>query len=248
MTAPLLELKNLCLKVADRELLKNLSLTIRAGEVHALMGRNGSGKTSLAQTLMGNPKYEVTAGSIELAGESLLGLAPEERAKKGLFLGFQYPTAIPGVSVSQFLRAAVRSVRGDSLPAKEFRSRVKKELESLKIPDSFMTRFLNEGFSGGEKKKLETLQLRLLEPKVAVLDETDSGLDIDALRTIAENIEAMRNPQRSFLLITHYQRLLDYIRPDYVHILANGRIVKSGSFELAKELEAKGYEAFVEAA
>jgi len=248
MTSSLLELKNVHLKVADRELLKGLSLRIGAGEVHALMGRNGSGKTSLAQTLMGHSKYEVTAGSIELAGESLLGLAPEERAKKGLFLGFQYPTAIPGVTVSQFLRAAVRSVRGDALPAKEFRSRVKKELEALKIPDSFMTRFLNEGFSGGEKKKLETLQLRMLEPKVAVLDETDSGLDIDALRTIAENIDAMRNPQRSLLLITHYQRLLDYIRPDYVHILANGKIVKSGSFELAKELEAKGYEAFVEAA
>ncbi len=244
----LLNIKNLGLQIADRKVLDNFSLQINAGEVHALMGRNGSGKTSLANALMGHPKYQILSGSVELDGEDILSLAPEERAARGLFLGFQYPVAIPGVTVTQFLLASVKAVRGDQISAKEFRSRVKKELEALQIPESFMTRFVNEGFSGGEKKRLETLQLRLLEPKLAVLDETDSGLDIDALRVIAQNIEQMRNANRSFLLITHYQRLLDYIRPDRVHVLANGRIVKSGGFELVKELEQKGYEAFVEAA
>jgi Fe-S cluster assembly ATP-binding protein len=244
----LLEIDHLKIKIADREVLKDFSLSLKAGTVHALMGRNGSGKTSLAQALMGHPKYEILSGSAKLDGKNLLELKPEERAQAGLFLGFQYPVAVPGVSVAQFLRASFKSIRGSEIPAKEFRARVKKELQALQIPESFMTRFVNDGFSGGEKKRLETLQLRLLEPKVAILDETDSGLDIDALRVIAKNIEEMRRSDRAFLLITHYQRLLEYIRPDHVHVLANGRIVKSGGFELVKELEAKGYEAFVEAA
>jgi Fe-S cluster assembly ATP-binding protein len=244
----LLKIRDLSVRIADREVLQKFNLEMAPGSVHALMGRNGCGKTSLAQALMGHPKYEILSGEVALNGQDLLALKIEERARAGLFLGFQYPVAVPGVSVAQFLRASFKSVRGSEIPAKEFRARVKKELEALQIPESFMTRFVNDGFSGGEKKRLETLQLRLLEPRVAILDETDSGLDIDALRVIAKNIEEMRRADRSFLLITHYQRLLEYIRPDHVHVMASGRIVKSGGFELVKELEAKGYEAFVEAA
>lgn len=238
----LFEIKNLSVRIEDQEVLKNLSLRLAAGEVHALMGRNGSGKSTLAKSLLGHPAYKLESGEIFLQGEEISGLTPDERAKKGLFLGFQHPIEIPGVTVAQFLRASLRSILGDKVPAKEIRQRIKKELKQLDIPESFMTRSVNEGFSGGEKKRLETLQLRLLQPQVAVLDETDSGLDIDALRSIAGNIESLRSPDRAMLLITHYQRLLDYIQPDKVHVLMNGAIVKSGGPELAQKLEKEGYD------
>lgn len=236
------KIQDLKVSIENKQVLQGLNLEMKPGEVHALMGRNGSGKTTLANTLMGNPRYEIDSGVIELDGEILNELSPEERAQKRLFLGFQYPVAIPGVMVANFLRTSIRSVRGDEVPAKEVRKLIKKEIQELGIPESFMTRSLNEGFSGGEKKRLETLQLRLLQPKVAILDETDSGLDIDALKTIAENIDKMRSPDRAILLITHYQRMLDYIKPDHVHILMGGKIVKSGGADLAKQLEEKGYD------
>jgi len=242
MSEALFEIKNLSVEIEGKKVLNELNLRINKGETHALMGRNGSGKTSLAFTIMGHPRYQVTSGDILLEGKSVLKMEPEERAQAGLFLGFQYPVEIPGVTVANFLRSSVRAIRKNELSAKELRARIQEELKTLGIPESFMRRSLNEGFSGGEKKKLETLQLRLLGPKLAVLDETDSGLDIDALKTIATNIEKLRTPDRSFLLITHYQRLLEYIKPDHVHILMNGQIVKSGCDKLAKELESKGYE------
>lgn len=242
MSSPLFEVKNLNVSVEGKEILKDLSLCIQKGEVHALMGRNGSGKTSLAHTLMGNPKYEVNSGSIYFEGKDITGMSPDERARLRIFLGFQYPVAIPGVSVSNFLRSSVRAVRGNELSPKELRLLIQREIDELQIPDSFMTRSLNEGFSGGEKKRLETLQMRLLGPKLAILDETDSGLDIDALRLVAEKINQLRSDSRGILLITHYQRLLNYVQPDQVHVLLNGRIVKSGGPELAKELEEKGYD------
>lgn len=242
MSVPLFEIKNLSVGVEGKEILHDFSLCLRAGEVHAMMGRNGSGKTTLAFTLMGHPKYEVLSGKILLNGEDITQLSPEERAKKRLFLAFQYPVAIPGVTVANFLRTSLRAVRGEELKPKEVRQLIKREIEALHIPESFLTRFLNDGFSGGEKKRLETLQMRLLEPTVAILDETDSGLDIDALRNVAESIEALRSPKRAILLITHYQRMLDYIKPDKVHVLMEGEVRKSGGPELAKTLEEKGYE------
>lgn len=239
---PTLDIQNLHVTVDGKEVVKGISLKIQAGEVHAIMGRNGSGKTTLSHALMGHPKYTITSGKILLNGEDITVLPPEERAKKRMFLAFQYPVAIPGVTVANFLRTSVRSVRGDEVPAKEFRALVKKELAALKIPESFMTRALNDGFSGGEKKRLETLQMKLLQPSFAVLDETDSGLDIDALRTVSETIDAMRSPERGILLITHYQRMLNYIKPDHVHVLLGGKIVKTGGSELALELEERGYD------
>jgi Fe-S cluster assembly ATP-binding protein len=244
-SAPLLEVTDLHVAVEGKEILKGVSLTVRAGEVHALMGRNGSGKSTLSATLMGHPRYEVTSGSVRYLGEDLLALPVHERAKKGVFLCFQYPQALPGVGVAGFLRQAVKAVRGADVPVKEWRPLVKKNLQSLGVPESFMTRYVNDGFSGGEKKRLEILQMLLLQPKLAILDETDSGLDIDALKVIAAGINQLRTPDRSQLLITHYQRILDFVRPDHVHVLMNGRIVKSGGPELAKELEARGYD-FVE--
>jgi Fe-S cluster assembly ATP-binding protein len=236
-----LEIEDLVVSVEAKQIIRGLSLKIKAGELHALMGRNGSGKTTLAHTLMGHPRYKIESGRILLEGEEIQNLPPDERAKKGLFLGFQHPVEIPGVSVANFLRTVLRSLYPE-LPPKEIRARIKKEASLLQIPDSFMTRSINEGFSGGEKKRLETLQLRLINPRVAILDETDSGLDIDALRNISENIASSRDAEKSFLLITHYQRMLNYLKPDFVHILANGQIVKSGGPELALELETKGYD------
>jgi len=247
MNNPCFKIENLHVKVEGKEVLKGVTLSMNPGEVHALMGRNGTGKTTLSHALMGHPKYEIVSGKIILNGEDITKLSAEERAKKRLFLAFQYPVAIPGVTVANFLRTAVRAVRGDEVPSKEFRGLVKKELENLKIPESFMTRSLNDGFSGGEKKRLETLQMRLLQPRVAILDETDSGLDIDALKNVSETIEAMRSPDRALLLITHYQRMLNYIKPDFVHVLLDGRIVKSGGAELALQLESQGYDWLYEA-
>lgn len=241
---PLLAVENLHIAVEGKAILKGLNLTVRAGEVHALMGPNGSGKSTLSFCLMGHPKYAVTAGSIRYQGEDILALKPDERAKKGMFLAFQYPTAIPGVTIANFLRAALRGVRGADVPVKEFRQTVKTQLKNLGISDAFMNRYVNDGFSGGEKKRLEILQMAVLNPSLAVLDETDSGLDIDALKTVAAGINALRAPTRGMLLITHYQRLLNYITPDVVHVMIDGRIVRSGGADLALELEAKGYEGF----
>jgi len=244
MAHPLLVIEDLHAAVEGKEILKGLTLAVNAGEVHALMGPNGSGKSTLSFCLMGHPKYAVTGGRIRYRGEELDGLSPDARAKRGMFLAFQYPTAIPGVTIANFLRAALRGVRGADVPVKEFRQTVKTHLKALGIPDAFVNRYVNDGFSGGEKKRLEILQMAVLNPALAVLDETDSGLDIDALKTVAAGINALRTPERGILLITHYQRLLNYVRPDRVHVLVDGRLARSGGAELALELEAKGYEGF----
>jgi len=247
-TAPLFEIQDLHVAVEGKKVLNGVNLIIQRGEVHAIMGRNGTGKTTLSYTLMGHPKYEVLQGKILLDGEDITALKPEERARKRLFLAFQYPVAIPGVSVASFLRASLKSVRSGELQPSQFRTIIKEELKKLDIPESFMTRSLNEGFSGGEKKRLETLQLRLLQPKMAVLDETDSGLDIDALRVVSENLQTYRQTKdvqgqgRGMLVITHYQRMLNYIKPDVVHVFGSGKILESGGPELALKLEEQGYD------
>ena len=241
MTA-LLEIKDLRARIGDKEILKGLSLTIQQGEIHAIMGPNGSGKSTLANVLMGNPNYEVTGGDILFKGESLLELAPDERARKGLFLAFQYPVAIPGVTLVNFMRQAVNAVRGHEVPIREFRETLFAKMELLKVDQDFARRYVNDGFSGGEKKRAEMLQMAMLQPAMAVLDETDSGLDIDALRTVAEGVNTLMNENMGLLLITHYQRLLNYIKPQFVHVLIEGRIVKSGGPELAEQLEATGYD------
>ena len=242
MSAPLFEIKDLHVEVEGKKVLQGVNLIVNRGEVHAIMGRNGTGKTTLSYTIMGHPKYTVTQGQILLDGEDITHLKPEERARKRLFLAFQYPVAIPGVSVASFLRASMKAIRAGEVDPSKFRALIKEELKTLQIPDSFMTRSLNEGFSGGEKKRLETLQLRLLQPKMAILDETDSGLDIDALKTISENLDNYRSKDRGMLVITHYQRMLNYIKPDFVHVFGSGRVLQSGGAELALKLEEQGYE------
>jgi Fe-S cluster assembly ATP-binding protein len=237
-----LEIRNLHVRVEDREILHGVDLAVRKGETHALMGPNGSGKSTLANTLMGNPNYEVTEGRIVLNGEDLTDADPDERAKAGLFMAFQYPATIPGVSVANFLRMAVNARREDPIKVKEFGAMLKENMEILRIRREFTSRYLNEGFSGGEKKRAEILQLAMLQPDFAILDETDSGLDIDALRIVADGVNAMRGDDRGFLIITHYTRILEYVKPDFVHILIDGRIVREGGAELATELEVKGYE------
>ncbi|MFP6699637.1 MAG: Fe-S cluster assembly ATPase SufC [Alphaproteobacteria bacterium] len=245
----MLEIKDLHAAVDGTEILKGIDLTIGAGEVHAIMGPNGSGKSTLSYVLSGRDGYDVTAGSITYRGQDLLELSIEERAAEGLFLGFQYPVELPGVSSTTFLKTALNAVRRqrgeEELDAVQFMKRLRSHTKTLNISDDMLRRGVNEGFSGGEKKRNEILQMALLEPYFAVLDETDSGLDIDALKIVAEGVNAMRGPARSLLVITHYQRLLDYIVPDYVHVLAHGRIVKSGDKELAVELEEKGYGEFL---
>jgi Fe-S cluster assembly ATP-binding protein len=237
-----LEIQNLHVRVEDREILHGVDLAVSKGETHALMGPNGSGKSTLANTLMGNPNYEVTEGRIMLNGEDLTEADPDERAKAGLFMAFQYPATIPGVSVANFLRMAVNARREDPIKVKEFGAMLKENMEILRIRREFTSRYLNEGFSGGEKKRAEILQLAMLQPDFAILDETDSGLDIDALRIVADGVNAMRGDDRGFLIITHYTRILEYVKPDFVHILIDGRIVREGGAELATELEEKGYE------
>jgi Fe-S cluster assembly ATP-binding protein len=219
-------------------------LTINEGEVHAIMGPNGSGKSTLANVLMGNPAYRVTGGEVLLRGKPILEMAPDERARLGLFLAFQYPVAIPGVTLVNFLRQALNAKRGTDLAIKEFRELLFKQMDLLKVNQDFARRYINDGFSGGEKKRAEMLQMAVLQPAMAILDETDSGLDIDALRTVAEGVNALMHPGMGLLLITHYQRLLDHIKPEFVHVLVAGRIVKSGGPELALELEATGYDQF----
>lgn len=239
---PILQIKDLCVKVEDKEILKGVNLTINKGEVHALMGRNGSGKSTLSYTLMGHPRYTVTNGSILFEGKDLLTMEADERSRAGMYLAFQYPVAIPGVSVSNFLRASTKARRGQDVPVKEFRKELKEHLKALGVNESFLSRYVNDGFSGGEKKRLEILQMALLKPSMALLDETDSGLDIDALKTVAQGINAMKDTKMSILLITHYQRILDYVTPQFVHVMQDGQIVMSGDSELAKKLEAEGYD------
>jgi Fe-S cluster assembly ATP-binding protein len=241
----MLEIKNLHARIEDKEILKGVNLTVKAGEVHAIMGPNGSGKSTLAQVLAGRDTYEVTGGEILINGENVMELAPEERAAKGLFLAFQYPVEIPGVRNNYFLKTAlnaVRKARGEKeLDAMDFLKIVKERMKVLKIDESFMNRSVNEGFSGGEKKRNEILQMAILDPKICVLDETDSGLDIDALRIVASGVNALRGPDRAMVVITHYQRLLNYIVPDIVHVFMDGRITRTGGKELALELEKEGY-------
>jgi Fe-S cluster assembly ATP-binding protein len=241
----MLKIENLHASVAGNEILKGLSLELQPGQVHAIMGPNGAGKSTLGYILAGREGYEVTAGSVRFDGQDLLALKPEERAAAGVFLAFQYPVEIPGVNNTYFLRSALnaqRRARGEpELDSMQFLKRVREKLAVLHLKDELLHRGLNEGFSGGEKKRNEIFQMAVLEPRLAILDETDSGLDIDALRQVAEGVNALRSPERAFLVITHYQRLLDYIRPDAVHVLADGRIVESGGPELALELEAHGY-------
>ena len=248
----LLEIRNLHATIQGVEILKGIDLAIERGETHAIMGPNGSGKSTLAKILAGDPSYEVTAGEVLFQERNLLELAPEDRAREGVFLGFQYPVEIPGVSNTYFLKAAlnaIRKYRGEKeLDAMEFLQLIKERAKSVNLDESLLRRPVNEGFSGGEKKRNEIFQLAVLEPYLAVLDETDSGLDIDALRSVADGVNSLRNEERGFLVITHYQRLLSHIIPDKVHVLLNGRIVKSGGKELAEELEESGYALFDEAA
>lgn len=230
--------------IAEQEIIRGLSLAVPRGEIHAIMGPNGSGKSTLAKVIAGHPDYKVTGGDVLMDGENILALAPDERARKGIFLAFQYPSEIPGVSIANFLRAAVQSrlPEGEELEATDYYAKLYEKMDLLEMPRTFTSRSVNEGFSGGEKKRNEILQLAMLQPKYAVLDETDSGLDIDALKTVANGVNSLRGPDLGVLLITHYQRLLDYIVPDYVHVMVAGRIVLSGGKELALQLEEKGYD------
>lgn len=243
-----LEIRNLHVRIEDKEILKGVDLRVKQGEVHALMGPNGTGKSTLAYALMGHPNYEITEGEILFKGQNLVEMAPDERAHLGLFLAFQYPVSIPGVTVANFLRSAINAKRraedpedkGISIP--EFRRMLTQKMDLLKMDKSFAGRYLNEGFSGGEKKRAEVLQMAALQPEIAIMDETDSGLDIDALRIVSEGVNALRGPEMGVLLITHYQRILNYIKPDFVHIMLDGRVAESGGPELALQLEEQGYD------
>lgn len=237
-----LEIRDLRVTVEGNEILKGVSLDVNLGEVNAIMGPNGSGKSTLAYTLMGHPKYEITGGTITFLGQNTNEMAPHKRAQLGLFLSFQYPQEIPGVSVSNFLRTALNALREQDISIPDFIKLIKEKMDLLKVDHSFMKRYLNEGFSGGEKKRVEILQMAVLQPKIAILDETDSGLDIDALKTVAEGVNALRGPGLGVLLITHYQRILNYITPDKVHVLMDGKIVTSGGKDLALKIESQGYD------
>ena len=242
----MLSIKNLHATIGDKEILKGINLEVKAGEVHAIMGPNGAGKSTLASIVAGNENYEITSGEISLDGEDLAELAPEERAHKGVFLSFQYPVEIPGVSVTNFIRTAINETRKaqglEEMPANQMLKVIREKSELLEIDRKFLSRSLNEGFSGGEKKRNEIFQMAMLEPKLAILDETDSGLDIDALRIVANGVNKLKSDKNAIVVITHYQRLLDYIVPDFVHVLMDGKIVKSGDASLALELEEKGYD------
>lgn len=241
----MLTIKNLHAGIEGKEILRGINLNVRAGEVHAIMGPNGSGKSTLAQLLAGREGYRVTDGTVRYKGQDLLGMAPEQRAREGIFLAFQYPVEIPGVSIALFLKTSLNAIRKHrglpELDAMDFLSLVRDKMKQVGIDDAFLSRAVNEGFSGGEKKRNEILQMTMLEPCLAILDETDSGLDIDALKVVADGVNSMKSPKRAIVLVTHYQRLLDYIVPDYVHVLSHGQIVKSGGAGLALELESLGY-------
>ncbi len=235
------------MRIDDKEILQGIELVVNSGEVHALMGPNGSGKSTLSLAIMGHPRYKVTKGEIRYDGQHIVGLPVDERARLGLFLAFQYPSAIPGVSVANFLRTAINARRQTNgtkkdMPIPQFRKLLTEKMKLMEMPDSFMSRSVNDGFSGGEKKRLEMLQMHMFQPRLAVLDETDSGLDIDALKVVAEGIQSLRSPDVGILLITHYERILRYVQPDFVHVLVDGRIVRTGGRELAAELELKGYD------
>ncbi|MCM5662303.1 Fe-S cluster assembly ATPase SufC [Galbibacter mesophilus] len=242
----MLKIKNLHASVEDKEILKGINLEVKPGEVHAIMGPNGSGKSTLSSVIAGNEDFEVTEGTIEFLGENIDELAPEERAHKGIFLSFQYPVEIPGVTVTNFMKTAINETRRaqglEDMPANEMLKKIREKSELLEIDRKFLSRSLNQGFSGGEKKRNEIFQMAMLEPKLAILDETDSGLDIDALKIVSDGVNRLKSKDNAVVVITHYQRLLEYIVPDYVHVLLNGRIVKSGTKELALELEEKGYD------
>jgi len=242
MSEPLLVIRDLKANVEGKEILRGVSLTVQKGQVHALMGPNGSGKSTLSAVLMGHPAYDVTGGEILYNGKDLFEMEVDERAREGLFLAFQYPVAIPGVTMVNFLRTALKAVRGDEIKPAEFRKLLKEKLAELQIDEKFATRYVNDGFSGGEKKRFEMLQMALLQPQLAIMDETDSGLDIDAVRIVSENVNRLRGPELGILLITHYVRILNYIQPDVVHVMVDGRIVKTGDMSLAHELEKKGYD------
>ena len=237
-----LEIKGLTVEVAGKQILNGLDLTVTKGETHALMGPNGSGKSTLAYAIMGHPAYTITDGQVLLKGTDIADLAPEERAQAGLFLAMQYPTEIPGVSLTNFLRTAVNAVSEQDMPVRQFMVKLREEMKSLEMDEKFLQRSVNEGFSGGEKKRFEILQLAMLKPEIAVLDETDSGLDVDALRVVSEGVNRMRGPDLGVLIITHYTRILHYITPDHVHVMLDGRVVQSGGPELAEQLESGGYE------
>ena len=248
-----LEIKDLRARVEGREILKGVSLSLSKGEVHAVMGPNGSGKSTLSHTLMGHPGYEVTGGKVLFKGQNLLELAPDERARLGLYLAFQYPVVVPGITMANFLRTALNAKRGydgkdksKAVTPKEFRQLIKDSMQVLRMDDSFLSRYINEGFSGGEKKRAEILQMAVLKPEIAVLDETDSGLDIDSIKFVSEAINRMRGPELGVLIITHYTRILQFIKPDFVHVLVDGRFVRSGGPEVADELEARGYSEWVD--
>ena len=245
---PTLEITKLHASIDGKEILRGIDLVVQQGEIHALMGPNGSGKSTLANVVMGHPRYEITQGDIRFQGESILGWSPDQRARAGLFLSFQYPTAIPGVTMVNFMRQALNAKAGREIPVREFRTQLTEKMKLLKMDQSFARRYVNEGFSGGEKKRAEILQLHMFNPTVAVLDETDSGLDVDALRVVAEGVNQLtKDSNPGVLLITHYYRILNYIEPDFVHVLVDGRIVKSGGKELAMEVETNGYEGILAA-
>jgi Fe-S cluster assembly ATP-binding protein len=243
-TAPLLQIENLHASAGDQEILKGVDLTVNRGEIHALMGPNGSGKSTLANVLMGNIVYQITEGTVTYKGEDITRAPPTDRGAAGMFLAFQHPESIPGVSVIQFLRQALSNRTGTDLTVLELRLKVMDAMKELGMESSFADRYLNEGFSGGERKRNEVLQMAVLEPELAIMDETDSGLDIDALRTVADGVNKLTTPERGFLIITHYQRLLDFVTPDVVHIFMDGRILESGGPELAEKLEEEGYDSF----
>jgi len=237
-----LVIEDLHVDVGDKQILRGVDLTVEAGRVHALMGPNGSGKSTLAYALAGHPRYRVTGGRVTFKGENVLDLAPDERARRGMFLAMQYPVEVPGVSVTSFLRTAINSVRGEDVPVRQFAKDLRAQMQLLEMDPRFAERSLNEGFSGGEKKRHEILQMALLRPSLAILDETDSGLDIDALKVVSQGVNRLRSPDLGVLLITHYTRILRYIAPDVVHVMVDGRVVQSGGPELADELEVSGYE------
>ena len=245
MSEPILEVRDLKVSITEKpdiQIIKGIDLVIRPGEVHTIMGPNGSGKSTLSSTIAGSPTYTVDSGQILFKGEDITATPADERARKGIFLSFQYPTTIPGVTMVNFMREALKARRGEEVPAREFLGELRETLTKLKMGEEFARRYVNDGFSGGEKKRAEILQMGLLKPDLAILDETDSGLDVDALRTVSEGVNALRRPEQAILLITHYERILNYIHPDFVHILVAGKIVRSGDASLAKQIEAEGYD------
>jgi Fe-S cluster assembly ATP-binding protein len=245
MSEILLEVKGLHVNVGEKEILKGVDLTVRRGEIHALMGPNGSGKSTLSNAIMGHPNYTITKGSVHFKGQDITAMATDEKARLGVFLAFQYPVAIPGVTVTNFLRAITKARRGEESPAREFRAEMAEAMKQLSMDPAFAKRYVNDGFSGGEKKRCEMLQMALLKPELAILDETDSGLDIDALKVVCDGINRISNPNMSMLIITHYQRMLNYVKPHFVHVFVAGRVVESGGSELVTVLETEGYDRFI---